>query len=94
MTITLTPTSTPNFYDVLSSNLWDHYPLLVEADRPDLRLQGFHPITAIAITPWKPRKSSLPTIPEPTTAAIPVEGTDGQRSNLLLLRCLDDGVGL
>lgn len=28
--ITINPTSTPNFFDVLSSNEYDHYPLLVE----------------------------------------------------------------
>src|SRR4051812_2863251 len=30
--VTLTKTSVPNFYDVLSSNLWDHYPLQVKED--------------------------------------------------------------
>jgi hypothetical protein len=75
MTITLTPTSTPNFYDVLSSNLWDHYPLLVEETGLTCGCKGFtyhghcyHALEAKELVTYQP---------EPTTAAIPVEGTDG-----------------
>lgn len=73
--ITLTATSTPNFYEVLSSNLWDHYPLLVEETGLSCGCPGFtyhghcyHALEAAQLVTF---------IPETTTVAVPVEGTDG-----------------
>lgn len=74
--ITLTATSVPNFYSVPSSNLWDFYPLIVNADNtvecgcPGFTYHGhcYHADGAA---------EQVTFIPEPTTTAVPVEGTDG-----------------
>jgi hypothetical protein len=74
--LTLTATSTPNFYDVLSSNEYDHYPLLVEA--PDKLICGcrgfnqwghcYHVLEAAKMISY---------IPETTNAvAVPVLGAE------------------
>jgi hypothetical protein len=74
--ITLTATSTLNFYDVLSSNEFDHYPLLVEPTGLSCGCKGFtrwghcyHALEAATLVTY---------IPEPTTAAVPVEGTSSR----------------
>jgi hypothetical protein len=75
--LTLIATSTPNFYDVLSSNQWDHYPLIVKEDNSiECGCKGFtyhghcyHVLEAAQMVTF---------IHEPTTTAIPVEGTDAR----------------
>src|SRR4051794_20028603 len=74
--ITLTATSVPNFYSVPSSNLYDHYGIIINADNsiecscPGYFYHGncYHSLEA---------KAQVTFIPELTTTTVAVADTDG-----------------